>query len=101
MKNLLRVLALSAALGLLTGCAILQGEDLSDDPVSDAGIASIANSRLNNDDMVARATLNVTVDSGLAVLYGTVPDEPTRQRAIQILQGTPGIFDVLDRTRRR
>ena len=102
MKSMcLRVLVLSAVLGLSASCALIQGQDLSDDPVSDDGIASIANSRLNDDAMVARATLSVTVDNGLAVLYGTVPDEVTRQRAIQILQGTPGIFDVLDRTRRR
>ena len=101
MKTMFRVLVLSAVLSLPAGCAMLQGEDLSNDPTSDDGIASIANSRLNNDAMVAQATLSVTVDNGQAVLYGTVPDEATRQRAIQILEGTPGIFDVLDRTRRR
>ena len=36
----------------------------------------------------------------MATLYGTVPNEMTRQRAIQILKDTPGIFDVLDRTRK-
>lgn len=101
MKNLLYALVLSAFLGLLAGCAIIQGQDLSDDPTSDEGITAIANSRLNSDAMVAQATLNVTVENGMAVLYGVVPDEATRQRAIQILQGTDGIFDVLDRTRRR
>lgn len=101
MKTMFRVLVLSAVLSLPGGCAMLQGEDLSNDPTSDDGIASIANSRLNNDAMVAQATLSVAVDNGQAVLYGTVPDEATRQRAIQILEGTPGIFDVLDRTRRR
>ena len=90
------------AVGLaLSGCAILDGEDLGDDPTSDEGIASIAAGRLNNDVLVARCTLSVTVQQGLATLYGTVPDEATRQRALQILAGTPGIFDVLDRTRKR
>ena len=91
---------LLALLGL-SGCAALEGQDLSNDPVSDDGIASIANSRLDGDPMTARATLSVTVDNGLAVLYGTVPNEATRQRAIQILQGTEGIFEVLDQTQRR
>ncbi len=89
---------LALALG---GCAALEGQDLGDEPVSDDAIASLAAGRLNNDSLVAAATLSVTVDEGLATLYGTVPDEATRQRAIQILQGTPGIFDVLDRTRKR
>jgi osmotically-inducible protein OsmY len=91
----------AAALLALSGCAALQGQDLSNNPVSDEGIASIANSRLDSDPMTASATLSVSIDSGLAILYGTVPNEATRQRAIQILQGTEGIFEVLDNTRRR
>jgi osmotically-inducible protein OsmY len=51
--------------------------------------------------MVGRCTLSASVESGLATLYGTVPDEATRQRAIGILENTPGIFDVLDQTRKR
>ena len=79
----------------------MQGEDLSADPTSDAGIAAIANSRLNDDTIVGRATLSVSVENGLATLYGIVPDEATRQRAIQILQNTDGIFDVVDQTHKR
>jgi osmotically-inducible protein OsmY len=97
----LRFLLLAAMMLVLTGCAALQGQDIGDDPVSDDGIASIATSRLNGDPMTARSMLSVEVDNGLATLYGTVPDEAVRQRAIQILEATPGIFEVLDRTRRR
>ena len=49
----------------------------------------------------ANSTLSVQVDNGLAILYGTVPDEAVRQRALQILKGTPGVYEVLDRTRKR
>ncbi len=100
-KSLLVSVLASAVLSALSGCAALEGQDLADDPTSDEGISSIANSRLNDDAMVARATLSATVEDGLAILYGTVPDEATRQRALQILQGTPGIFEVLDHTRKR
>ena len=100
-KSLFPLLLVAAALFALSGCAALQGEDLSNDPVSDEGIASIANSRLDSDPMTAHAMLSVSVDTGLATLYGTVPDEATRQRAIQILKGTDGIFEVLDNTQRR
>jgi len=79
----------------------LEGQDLSDELVSNEGVTAIANSRLNDDFMTGRATLSVTVVDGLATLYGTVPDEATRQRAIQILENSPGVFEVLDRTRRR
>ncbi len=102
MKKIFRFLLLAALLMLLpAGCAVLQGEDLSDEPVTDEGIAALAASRLNGDGMVARATLNVTVENGLATLSGTVPNEATRQRALQILQGTPGVTDVRDHTRKR
>lgn len=102
MKKLFLLPSLAvAALLALSGCAALQGQDISNDPVSDEGIASIANSRLNDDSMVGRATLSVSVDNGLAILYGTVPNEAVRQRAIQILEGTDGIFEVLDRTHKR
>ena len=100
MKKALIFLSLVAML-FSAGCAILQQEDLSDDPITDDGIASIAASRLNSDSMTARATLSVHVENGLAILYGTVPNEAVRQRAIQILEGTSGIFEVLDETQKR
>ena len=101
MKKFLVYLLLAGGLALLAGCAALQGQDLTDEPVTDDGIAAVANSRLNEDVMTGRATLSTDVENGLATLYGTVPDAATRQRATQILLGTPGIFEVLDRTRMR
>lgn len=100
-KSFLLLSLAAAAIVALSGCSALQGQDLSDDPITDDGIASIAASRLNSDPMTARATLSVTVEDGLATLSGSVPSEAVRQRAIQILEGTDGIFEVLDETRRR
>lgn len=100
MKRTIPFLILAALLAW-SGCAALEGQDLATDSSSDEGIASVVNSRLNDDSMVGRATLSVTVDNGLAILYGTVPDEASRQRALQIVRGTPGVYDVLDRTRKR
>lgn len=100
MRKPLLFLAL-AALFALSGCAALEGQDLSANPTSDEGIAALANSRLNDDSMVGSSTLNATVGNGLATLSGIVPNEAVRQRAIQILRGTPGIFDVVDHTRKR
>ncbi|HOO21236.1 MAG TPA: BON domain-containing protein [Kiritimatiellia bacterium] len=97
----IRLLASVCLLFAGFGCAALQDAGWDATPTSDEDIAALASSRLNSDSMTASATLSVTVDSGMATLYGTVPDQVTRQRAIQILEGTPGIFDVLDRTRRR
>ena len=102
MKKILPLLAVAAAaLFAFSGCAALEGQDLGDEPTTDEGIAALANSRLNDDAMTARATLSVEVDNGLAILHGTVPDQAARQRAIQLLEATPGIYEVLDRTRLR
>lgn len=100
MKRTIPFLILAALLAW-SGCAALEGQDLAAEPTSDDGIAAIANSRLNDDAVVGRAMLSVTVDNGLAILYGTVPDEAARQRALHVVRGTPGVYDVLDRTRKR
>ena len=99
MKKIFPFLALAAGLAL-SGCAALEGQDVAAIPTSDEGIAALANSRLNDDSMVGSSTLSATVENGLATLSGVVRDEAARQRAIQILRGTPGIFDVVDHTRR-
>ena len=99
MKKILLFLTGSAAALLLTGCAMLQDPDVAE--TSDQDAAVLAMDRLNREAMTARATLSVQVEDGLAILYGTVPDEATRQRALQVLEGTPGVYEVLDRTRRR
>ena len=100
MKRTIPFLMLAALLAW-SGCAALEGQDLAAEPTSDEGVAAVANSRLNDDTVVGRAMLSVTVDNGLAILYGTVPDEATRQRALHVVRGTPGVYDVLDRTRKR
>lgn len=82
-------------LALAAGCALLD----TPDPGSDAGIQAAAMDGLSRDRMTAEATLLVTVENGLATLTGTVPDAAVRQRAIQILENTPGIFEVRDHTR--
>ena len=100
MKRSIPFLILAALLAW-SGCAALEGQDLAAEPTSDEGVAAVANSRLNDDAVVGRAMLSVTVDNGLAILYGTVPDEAARQRALHVVRGTPGVYDVLDRTRKR
>ena len=100
MKRTIPFLILAALLAW-SGCAALEGQDLAAEPTSDEGVAAVANCRLNDDAVVGRAMLSVTVDNGLAILYGSVPDEAARQRALHVVRGTPGVYDVLDRTRKR
>ena len=101
MNTIRSFLLLAAALVLLSGCSTFPDAGFDYEPASDEEIAAVAVSRLNSDIMTGRATLSVSVLNGRATLYGTVPDPVTRERAIQILQGSPGIQEVRDHTRRQ
>jgi osmotically-inducible protein OsmY len=102
MKKLFILLPLFTALVLaLSGCTTFNGDGFDEDAMSDQGATSLANSRLSNSPAVGRATLSASVEDGLGILYGVVPNEMVRQQALQILAGTPGVYEVLDRTRKR
>ncbi|NLG34475.1 MAG: BON domain-containing protein [Lentisphaerae bacterium] len=101
MKKTSYALFLAMALSVLCGCTVLQDAAYDQNPVTDVEIAALAMSRLNNDVMTGRATLSVGVQNGLATIYGSVPDHVTRERAIQIVQGTLGVTGVRDHTRRQ
>ncbi len=102
MKKLFILLPLmTALLFALSGCASLNGDSFDDDAMTDQGATSLANSRLNNAPGVSSSTLSASVEDGLGILYGVVPNEMVRQQALQVLAGTPGVYEVLDRTRKR
>ncbi len=100
-KTLLFLFASCLAWAMLSGCATFQDDPFANEPETDEGVAALASSRLSSDPMTGSATLKVGVDEGLAILYGTVPNEATRQRALRILETTPGVYEVLDQTRKR
>jgi len=102
MKKLLFLLPMITVLMLaLSGCTTFNGEGFDDDSLSDDGATSLANSRLSSSPAVGSSTLSAAVEDGLGILYGVVPNEMVRQQALQILSGTPGVYEVLDRTRMR
>jgi len=93
----MKKILLLPALALFAGC-------LAADPAGDVSVSAVASdarSRLAADSFVSRAALSVSVADGVAVLTGPVPSEAVRQRALQILRGTPGVFAVEDRTFRQ
>ena len=65
MKKTSLILTVLLVLFIFSGCAGLSGADW-EHPTSDDDIAALASSRLNNDAMIARATLSVSVDNGMA-----------------------------------
>ncbi|TAN39172.1 MAG: BON domain-containing protein [Verrucomicrobia bacterium] len=83
-------------LGLnLIGCSTLSSTD-------DQDLQRIIMERLNQDNLVRRQMLNVTVQEGVVILRGVVNDETVRMRAVSIVQGTPGVQKkIQDQTVRR
>ena len=57
--------------------------------------------RLNQDDLVRREVIGVTVSQGTVTLFGNVSDDTLRMRAVGIAGGTPGVQKVDDRLQRK
>lgn len=93
----LRIAAAALFLTLAAGCAVL--DRAAPEPGSNAAVQAAAMDGLSRDPMTGSANLLVTVENGLATLTGSVPSVAVRQRAIQILERTEGIFEVRDHTR--
>jgi len=57
--------------------------------------------RLDQDAMMYKGNVRVTVDQGVATLHGSVPNEHARARAIAITEGVAGVNQVVDVLYRR
>lgn len=96
MKNIVRRGILMVILGLgLAGCSSLPP------PVEDQSLKQAVMERLDQDILVRRQVLSVSVQNGVVTLRGTITDEALRLRAKSIVQSTPGVVEVQDQTTRR
>ena len=53
--------------------------------------------RLRQDDLTSTQGFGVRIEGGIATLYGSVPDEIVRLRALGIVRSTPGVKEVVDK----
>jgi len=60
-------------------------------------LADEVRARLASDDITGSLLLGVSVENGVIVLRGAVPDQITRARAVGIALSTPGVAQVEDR----
>ncbi|MCX7007106.1 MAG: BON domain-containing protein [Kiritimatiellaeota bacterium] len=79
----------------LAGCDTLQPR------TEDQSLSQVVLERLNQDSLVRRQILGVTVENGVVTLRGTITDEGIRIRAKSIAESTPGVVKVQDQTTRR
>ena len=65
----------------------------------DAKITSQINSAFVRDTLISATSIRVRTYDGVVTLSGTVDGENSRQRALQITRGTPGVRDIRDNLR--
>lgn len=85
-------LCASTLLLLAVGCGT--GRRPVDDRVTDAVIASTVRQRLAQDDLLARAAIDVAVTAGVVTLTGRVPREKLRLRAQELARRVDGVREV-------
>jgi septal ring factor EnvC (AmiA/AmiB activator) len=78
--------------------ARLQSAEASDElKVSDETLFRATQERLLEEDDLEDVAIKATVNQGVVVLSGRVPDEKLRDRAVEVARETPGIVGVESR----
>ena len=95
----LSLLAALAAVMTLASCTTMP-DDSALVPTTDAQLANAVLQRLSQDAVTGMSTFNVEADNGVVTLYGSLPDNTTRARAIAIARSTPGVKDVINKITR-
>jgi osmotically-inducible protein OsmY len=95
----LSLLATIAAVITLSGCTTVP-DDSALEPTTDAELANAVLERLIQDSVTGRSTFNVEAKDGVVTLYGSLPDNTIRARAIAIARSTPGVKDVINKIAR-
>ena len=93
------LLSAFAAVMTLAGCATMT-DDSALEPTTDAELANAVVQRLAQDAVTGMSTFNVEAENGVVTLYGSLPDNTIRARAIAIARSTPGVKDVINKITR-
>ncbi len=83
---------------VVVGCATYRNEGTRTpgEFTDDAAIQTIIKSKLLADGQVSGLAINVDVRKGVVAIYGPVPDESARRRAVEIAEGVKGVSAVED-----
>jgi hyperosmotically inducible protein len=80
---------------MLVGCAAMAGRQGAGEAASDAAITAKVQSSFAADPLVSASAIGVTTSGGVVYLTGSVKSEQERQRAIQLVQGVPGVKEIV------
>jgi hyperosmotically inducible periplasmic protein len=85
------------ALLMLVGCARMSSRESTGAVPQDAAITTKVQSSFVADPLVSASAINVGTRRGVVHLTGTVTSEQARHRAIQLVQGVPGVGEIVVR----
>ncbi|MCR9278957.1 MAG: BON domain-containing protein [Pseudomonadaceae bacterium] len=93
-----RMLATLLVCACVVGCATYRNEGTRTpgEFTDDAAIQTIIKSKMLADGQVSGLAINVDVRKGVVAIYGPVPDEAARRRAVEIAEGVKGVTVVED-----
>ncbi len=82
----------------IVGCATYRNEGTRTpgEFTDDAAIQTIIKSKMLADGQVSGLAINIDVRKGVVAMYGPVPDEAARRRAVEIAEGVKGVSAVED-----
>ena len=66
-------------------------------PAGDAALADRVKSQLSSDTQMKNAPLEVTANSGVVMLQGTMPTSAAKEHALTVVRGIDGVTQVVDR----
>jgi osmotically-inducible protein OsmY len=82
---------------MLVGCATTSSQESAGELSEDAAITAKVKSSFVADPLLKSSAINVVTRRGIVYLTGTVKSEKERHRAIQLVQGVPGVREIVVR----
>ena len=94
-----RVLFAALLVVIIAGCQGYQENSKARTPgeyADDVAIHSIVKAKYIADPDIGGLSINIDVRKGIVFLYGPVPSEPVRTKALNLAKGLKGVKEVVD-----
>jgi hyperosmotically inducible protein len=99
MHSSMRIVAITAATLLVTGCNLMKGKETTGQYVDDATLSTRAKAALVKDSTVSATDFNIDVYKGNVTLTGVAKNPAEVSRAIDDIKTVPGVVSVKNATR--
>jgi hyperosmotically inducible periplasmic protein len=99
MRSSMRLVAVTAAALLATGCNLMKGKETTGQYVDDATVATRAKAALVKDNTVSASDFNIDVYKGNVTLTGVAKTSDEVSRAVDDIKRVPGVVSVKNATR--